>query len=73
MESYACILKIFVVMDKELSINYFFLLEYVLHQKNRNKEYYYYEHTKQLNEFQYQSTHQDLLYKSHPLFLVDYL
>ena len=30
--------------------------------------------TKQSNEFQYQDTHQDLLYKPHPLFYqVDYL
>ena len=30
-----------------------------------------YSHAKQPNEFQYQSTHQDLLYMPHPLFLVD--
>ena len=35
--------------------------------------YYYFAHTKQPNEFQYQNTHQDLLYKPHPLFWLDYL
>ena len=54
------------------------LLEYVLHQKNQNNEHYYFAHTKQPNGFQYQSTHQDLLHKPHPLFQrscvrVDYL
>ena len=36
-ESYACILKMVVVMDKERSINALISLEYVLHQKNQNK------------------------------------
>ena len=35
-ESYACILKIFVVIDKEGSM-FLFLLEYVLHQNCQNK------------------------------------
>ena len=35
--------------------------------------YYYLAHTKQPSEFQYQSTHQDLLHKSHPLFQWNYV
>ena len=38
------------------------LLEYVLLQNNQDKYYYYFARTKQPNEFQYQSTHQDLLH-----------
>ena len=42
--------------------------------KEWNKQhYYYFAHTKQPNEFQYQNTHQDLLYEPHPLFWLDYL
>ena len=44
------------------------LSEYVLPQNYRNKQHNYYEHAKQPNEFQYQSSHQDLLQKPHPLF-----
>ena len=35
--------------------------------------HHYFVPKKQPNEFQYQSTHQDLLYMPHPLFFVNYL
>ena len=36
-------------------------------------EFHYLVRTKQSSEFQYQSTHQDLLHTPHILFYVDYL
>ena len=48
-------------------------MEYNLHQKNRNEQHNYYERTKQPDEFQYRSTHQELLHKPYPLFWVNYL
>ena len=64
-ESYACILKIFVVMFL-LSINVFISLGILL-QNYENKEHRYDEHTNESNEFQYQSIHQDL-FLTHPYF-----
>ena len=59
-------------MDKERPINDLSLLEYFLLQNNQDK-YYYFARTKQPNEFQYQSTHQDLLHNPQLLFRVNYL
>ena len=47
-------------------------------KKSKYVTSHYLSHKKQSNEFQYQSTHQDLLHKPHPLFhrncvQVDYL
>ena len=45
---------------------FWFLLEYALHQNC----HYYSANTKQFNEFQYQNTHQELLHKSNPFFIL---
>ena len=77
-ESYARILKIFILMfllckadDEGRLINALISLgiSYRLKESNFLKHcYYYFAHIKQPNEFQYQNTHQDLLYMPHPLF-----
>ena len=42
-------------------------------QNHQIKRHHYHSHAKQPNEFQYQSTHQDLLYTPYPLFFLNYL
>ena len=71
-ESYACTLKMFVLMFLFL-INALISLGLCSTPKESKQEHYYYSHAKQPYEFQYQNTHQDMLHMPHPLFFVNYL
>ena len=71
-ESYTCILKIFALIFL-LSINYLISFGICSTPKESKQVTSLLWTYKQHNEFQYQSTHQDLLYKPHPLFQWDYL
>ena len=64
-ESNACNLKIFVFMFS-LSINV--LISFGIRSTPKESKHHYFVRTMQPNEFQYQSSHQDLLYRPHPLF-----
>ena len=71
-ESFACILKMFVLMFL-LLINILISFGICSTPKESKQVTFFYSHAKQPNESQYQTIHQDLIYTPHPLFFVNYL